>query len=75
MTGKEALTLLENAPSDGNPSSINRGITRRQSVDIVRKCVLHKPSDEALEDWLEKRIHQVAQDRVRPKIPNPLQTP
>lgn len=67
MDKAEAIKLLDSAPQDDKPSRINKGITRRQSVKIVRDYIESHKAKFPLAAIYEKRVHQVNQDRKRPK--------
>ncbi len=71
MTIKEALVLLEDAPSDDTPSAINPVLTTSQSVTIVLDGILSylKDNDEnyVLSGLYEKRVWQVIKNQRRPR--------
>ena len=71
MTAKEALKLLETAPTSEKPSKINPILTQTQSVDIVRKgvesYVEQYGEDFVLMDLYEKRVYQVVRNQRRPR--------
>jgi hypothetical protein len=63
MTKEDALTLLENAPQDGQPSRVNPALTRYQAVQIVYNYVVSLKDSEVLADIFERRVCQVALDQ------------
>ena len=71
MTIKEALALLEDAPSDDTPSAVNQAFTTSQSVTIILEGILSylKKNDEdyVLSDIYEKRVWQVVKNQRRPR--------
>lgn len=71
MTLKEANQLLDQAPSDDKPCRCNKGLTRAQAVDIVRRGINDGRwgPDDILDPLMEKRVLQMHQNRVRPTYP------
>ena len=75
MTLREAYALLDAAPKSGKPSRLNPLLTESQAVGIVFDAVatLGKPKDrpceldEQIDSLAEKRVHQVALNRIRPR--------
>lgn len=68
MTRDEALKMLENAPqSDTAPARVNKALTQAQAVKIVHDAIATDGPDYVLRLLMEKRVHQVCQNRKRPK--------
>ena len=68
MNVSEALMQLESAPqSTTKPAAINRGLTQKQAVDIVRRALLIMDADEELKYYILKRFWQVKKNQKRPK--------
>ncbi len=71
MTIKEALVLLEDAPSDDRESAVNPSFTTSQTLTIVLDGILAylKKNDEdyVLSDIYEKRVWQVVKNQRRPR--------
>lgn len=71
MTYEEAIELLKTAPRDSKPSRLNRGLTRKQSTEIVERAILGKSprifqrDGVTLDLLFEKRVNQVTHDRKR----------
>ena len=69
MTIEEANKLLETAPADDQPSRVNRNLTRRTVVDIIRRGLGPRACEAdgtTLLPLYEKRVHQAVKDRSRP---------
>ncbi|MGO9479065.1 MAG: hypothetical protein ACLPYZ_12855 [Limisphaerales bacterium] len=66
MKMHEAAAMLQKAPRDEKPSRVNKSLTREQAVKIVTSALPMNP-EEDLSYLIEKRVHQVCQDRIRPK--------
>jgi hypothetical protein len=69
MTYKQAAALMATAPSDNRPSRVNKSISRSEAVDIVNRCLTMANPEATLPDWLAKRVLQVSQDKMRPRMP------
>ncbi len=71
MTIKEALVLLEDAPSDDSKAAMNPSLTTSQAVTIVLDGILAylKKNDEdyVLSDLFEKRVWQVVKNQRQPR--------
>ena len=68
MNTKEALKLLETAPqSDTKKAAINKIMSQKQAVDIVRKGLLAKNPEDNLDSLYLKRVWQVVKNQKRPK--------
>ena len=67
MLVSEALKMLESAPQSEKPAAINRVLSQKQAVDIVRKGLLSKSPDSRLDRLYEKRVWQVFKNQRRPK--------
>lgn len=71
MTYEQAVELLKTAPRDDKPSRLNRGLTRKQSTEIVERAILGKSprifqrDGVTLDLLIEKRVNQVVNDRKR----------
>ena len=67
MTRDEALKMLNESPmaTDDRPSRLNSGLTRRQSVEIVRAAVMNHV---ILPRWLEKRVYQASRNQKRVRV-------
>ncbi len=69
MTTTEALALLDGAVADDRPSRVNKTMTRRQAVDIMRASVAGGIFDqpdfgrEITKRLIEKNVRRVAADR------------
>ena len=69
MTRDEALKMLETAPqSDTAPARINKALTQAQAVKIVHDAIATDGTDYVLRPLMEKRVHQVCQNRKRPSL-------
>jgi hypothetical protein len=66
MTKQEAMTILDEAPYDDLPCKINKSLTRKIAVDLVRAYVKEAPEVGNIPPLMEKRVLQVSQDRRRP---------
>ena len=75
MKLKEAIELLDKAPTGNEPSRLNPNLTQSQSVQIVRNAVatLGRPKgspcgpDDDIDPLMEKRVHQVSRNQKRPR--------
>ena len=71
MIIKEALELLETAPTGESLSKVNPSLTQGQSVTIIRKGILsyldENDEDYVLSDIYEKRVYQVVRNQRRPR--------
>jgi hypothetical protein len=73
MTLQEANELLDNCELSDKPSRINKSMTQAQAVEIVRKGINSGPRALApdginLDPMMEKRVHQVTRNQVRPRF-------
>lgn len=72
MTIEEAKTMLKFAPRDEQRSAINRGLTRKQSTEIIERAINSPTPSMMMRDGVhldllfEKRVLQVTQDCVLP---------
>lgn len=67
MLVSEALIMLDSAPQGEKPAAINRVMSQKQAVDIVRKGLLSMSPDSRLDSLYEKRVWQVFKNQRRPR--------
>jgi hypothetical protein len=69
MDVKEALELLKSAPqSEVKPAALNKVMTQKLAVDIVKKGLLSRvEANYILDSLYEKRVWQVVKNQKRPK--------
>ena len=67
MLVSEALAMLDSAPQGEKPAAINRIMSQKQAVEIVRKGLLSYPLDSKVTGLYEKRVWQVFKNQRRPK--------
>lgn len=75
MKLREAIALLDAAPTGEEPSAVNRGLTKTVSVRIVRNAVatMGQPKDnpcgmeDDIDPLMELRVHQVHRNQKRPR--------
>jgi hypothetical protein len=75
MTYNEAKQLVSTAPArTDKPSKINKAMTMAQAVQImseaIESSIAEGKGDKGVPDWMEKRVYQVTQNRMRPKMPS-----
>ena len=69
MNTTEALELLESAPqSETKKAAINKVMSQKQAVEIVRKGLLSKKPNDELDSLYTKRVWQVVKNQKRPRV-------
>ena len=69
MNITEALELLESAPqSETKKAAINKVMSQKQAVEIVRKGLLSKKPNDELDSLYTKRVWQVVKNQKRPGV-------
>lgn len=72
MTFNEAAILLAKAPRSDKPSRLNANISENQAVIIVGEYIGSEidkgKGDQQLDYIMEKRVHQVTKNQVRPRF-------
>ena len=68
MNKEEALKMLESAPqSETKSAAVNKSLTQKVAVDIIRKGVSTFKDGEILTKLYEKRVWQVCKNQRRPR--------
>lgn len=67
MTVQDALVMLDNAPQSEKPAAINKVMSQKQAVEIVRKGLASWPLTKELNALYEKRVWQVFKNQKRPR--------
>ena len=60
--------MLDKAPQSEKPAAINKVMSQKQAVEIVRKGLAAKDPNWQLDRLYEKRVWQVYKNQRRPKF-------
>lgn len=66
MKAKEALALLETAPTGQSASALNKYLTQDQAIAIVRAAIKAYNPEKELNPVIELRVKQVVMNQFRP---------